>query len=128
MTKKTHIYLKDVSDHVIRVIESIESYREILTGLLDIYISSVSNKMNEIMKVLTVFASIFIPLTFLAGIYGMNFEYMPELQWRWAYPASLDYFYCCARGIAYLLSKKKVAVSFSLAKQHLRREWKSFPA
>ncbi len=85
--EKTHIYLKDVSDHVIRVIESIESYREILTGLLDIYISSVSNKMNEIMKVLTVFASIFIPLTFLAGIYGMNFEYMPELQWRWAYPA-----------------------------------------
>ncbi len=85
--EKTHIYLRDVSDHVIRVIESIESYREILTGLLDIYISSVSNKMNEIMKVLTVFASIFIPLTFLAGIYGMNFEYMPELQWAWAYPA-----------------------------------------
>lgn len=84
--QKTHIYLRDVSDHAIRVIESIESYREILTGLLDIYISSVSNKMNETMKVLTVFASIFIPLTFLAGIYGMNFEYMPELKWKWAYP------------------------------------------
>lgn len=82
----THIYLRDVSDHAIRVTESIESYRDILTGLLDIYISSVSNKMNEVMKVLTVFASIFIPLTFLAGIYGMNFEYMPELKWQWAYP------------------------------------------
>ena len=85
--EKTHIYLRDVSDHVIRVIESVESYRDILTGLLDVYISSVSNKMNEVMRVLTVFASIFIPLTFLAGIYGMNFEYMPELKWRWAYPA-----------------------------------------
>tara|TARA_R110002096_G_scaffold17305_1_gene60058 strand:+ start:1299 stop:2381 length:1083 start_codon:yes stop_codon:yes gene_type:complete len=84
--EKTHIYLRDVSDHVMRVIESIESYRDILTGLLEIYISSVSNKMNEVMKVLTVFASIFIPLTFIAGIYGMNFEHMPELKWKWAYP------------------------------------------
>lgn len=86
INEKTHIYLRDVSDHAIRVIESVESYRDILTGLLDIYISSVSNKMNEVMKVLTVFASIFIPLTFLAGIYGMNFVYMPELKWKWAYP------------------------------------------
>jgi magnesium transporter len=85
--EKTHIYLRDVSDHVLRVIESLELYRDILTGLLDIYLSSVSNKMNEVMKVLTVFASIFIPLTFIAGIYGMNFEYMPELKWKWAYPS-----------------------------------------
>lgn len=84
--EKTHIYLRDVSDHVIRVIESVELHRDILSGLLDIYISSVSNKMNEVMKVLTVFASIFIPLTFLTGIYGMNFENMPELGWRWGYP------------------------------------------
>ena len=84
--EKTQIYLRDVSDHAIRIIELIETYREILTGLSDIYISSVSNKMNEVMKVLTVFASIFIPLTFLTGIYGMNFEYMPELKWKWAYP------------------------------------------
>lgn len=85
--EKTHIYLRDVSDHAIRVIESIESYRDILSGLLEIHISKVNNKMNEVMKVLTVFASIFIPLTFLVGIYGMNFEYMPELEWKWAYPA-----------------------------------------
>jgi len=86
ITEPTRIYLRDVSDHAIRVIESIEVYRDILTGLLDIYLSSLSNRMNEIMKVLTVFASIFIPLTFIAGIYGMNFEYMPELKWKWAYP------------------------------------------
>lgn len=86
INKNTHIYLRDVSDHVVRVVESIESYRDILTGLLEIYISSISNKMNEVMKVLTVFASIFIPLTFFTGIYGMNFEYMPELKWEWAYP------------------------------------------
>lgn len=82
----THIFLRDVSDHTMRVIESIESYRDILTGLLDIYISSVSKKMNEVMKVLTVFTSIFIPLTFISSIYGMNFEHMPELKWSWAYP------------------------------------------
>lgn len=84
---QTRAYLRDVSDHAIRVIEMVESYRELLTGLLDIYISSVSNKTNDVMKVLTVFATIFIPLTFLTGIYGMNFKYMPELAWKWAYPA-----------------------------------------
>jgi magnesium transporter len=84
--EKTDIYFRDVYDHVLRITESIETYRDVLSGLLDIYMSSVSNKMNEVMKVLTVFASIFIPLTFIAGIYGMNFEYMPELKWKWAYP------------------------------------------
>jgi magnesium transporter len=84
--EKTHIYLRDVSDHAIRIVESVELHRDIISGLLDIYISSVSNKMNEVMKVLTVFATIFIPLTFLTGIYGMNFEYMPELGWHWSYP------------------------------------------
>jgi magnesium transporter len=84
--EKTNIYFRDVYDHALRITESIESYRDMLSGLLDIYISSVSNKMNEVMKVLTIFASIFIPLTFIAGIYGMNFEYMPELKWKWAYP------------------------------------------
>jgi len=83
---RTRLYFRDVSDHVLRVSEALESLRDMVSGLLDIYISSVSNKMNEIMKVLTVFASIFIPLTFLTGIYGMNFEYMPELKWKWAYP------------------------------------------
>ena len=84
--EQTQIYLRDVSDHAIRIIESIELHRDIISGLLDIHISSVNNRMNEVMKVLTVFASIFIPLTFLTGIYGMNFDYMPELKWRWGYP------------------------------------------
>jgi magnesium transporter len=84
--KSVMIYLKDVYDHVIHVVETIEMNRDILSGITDIYMSSVSNKMNEVMKVLTVIATMFIPLTFLAGVYGMNFKYMPELQWQYAYP------------------------------------------
>lgn len=83
--EKTRIYLRDVSDHAIRVAESIDAYKDILASLMDVYVSSVSNRLNEVMKVLTVFASIFIPLTFLTGIYGMNFEYMPELKWKYSY-------------------------------------------
>ena len=83
----THIYLRDLYDHTIQTIDTIETFRDMLSGMLDIYMSSVSNKMNEIMKVLTIFAAIFIPLTFIAGIYGMNFQYMPELSIPWAYPA-----------------------------------------
>jgi magnesium transporter len=67
--------------------ESVETLRDMLSGMLDIYLSSVSNRLNEVMKVLTIIATIFIPLTFVAGVYGMNFKYMPELGWRWAYPA-----------------------------------------
>jgi len=83
------MYLRDVYDHTIQVVDSVETYQDLLSGMLDLYLSSVSNKMNEVMKVLTIFASIFIPLTFLAGIYGMNFEFMPELKVWWAYPALL---------------------------------------
>ncbi|MFA6051274.1 MAG: magnesium/cobalt transporter CorA [Methylobacter sp.] len=85
--ERTKRYFGDIYDHAIRIIESMESYRDLIAGMLEIYLSSVSNKMNETMKVLTVFASIFIPLTFIAGVYGMNFEYMPELKWKWGYPA-----------------------------------------
>ena len=80
------LYLRDVYDHTIQVIDTVETYRDMLSGMLDIYLSSVSNKMNEVMKVLTIIATIFIPLTFLAGIYGMNFKYMPELEFQWSYP------------------------------------------
>ncbi|MGZ5052013.1 MAG: magnesium/cobalt transporter CorA [Methylobacter sp.] len=86
LNDKTKRYFSDVYDHVIRVSEAMESYRDLIAGMLDIYLSSVSNKMNETMKILTVFASIFIPLTFIAGVYGMNFDYMPELHWKWGYP------------------------------------------
>jgi len=79
-------YLRDLYDHTIQVIDTIETFREMIASVLDIYLSNMSNKMNEIMKVLTIIATIFIPLTFLAGIYGMNFESMPELHWKWSYP------------------------------------------
>ena len=79
-------YLRDVYDHTVQVIETIESLRDAVSSTLDIYLSSLSNRMNEVMKVLTIIATIFIPLTFIAGIYGMNFKFMPELEWHWGYP------------------------------------------
>ncbi len=86
--ESTGVYLRDVYDHTIQVIDTVESFRDVLAGMLDIYLSTVSNKMNEVMKVLTIIATIFIPLTFVAGIYGMNFKFMPELEWRWGYFAT----------------------------------------
>lgn len=83
----TQIYLRDVYDHTIQVVDTIETFRDMVSGMLDVYLSSVSNRMNEVMKVLTIIATVFIPLTFIAGVYGMNFQYMPELGWRWSYPA-----------------------------------------
>ncbi len=91
----THIYLRDLYDHTIQTIDTIETFRDMISGMLDIYMSSVSNKMNEVMKVLTIFAAIFIPLTFVAGLYGMNFSpdtspfNMPELNFYWGYPMAL---------------------------------------
>jgi len=86
LVKKESVpYFRDLYDHTIQVMDTIESYRDMISGMLDIYMSSLSNKMNEVMKVLTIFAAIFIPLTFIAGVYGMNFEYMPELKWHYAY-------------------------------------------
>jgi len=87
--ESTGIYLRDVYDHTIQVIDTIETFRDMISGMLDIYLSSISNKMNEVMKVLTIIATIFIPLTFVAGLYGMNFKYMPELEWHFGYFAIL---------------------------------------
>ena len=85
IAESTGVFLRDVYDHTIQVIDTVESFRDIVSGMLDLYLSSISNKMNAVMKVLTIIATIFIPLTFVAGIYGMNFKYMPELEWRWSY-------------------------------------------
>lgn len=85
----TLIYLRDLYDHTIQVIDTIETFRDMVSGMFDTYLSSLSNKMNTVMKTLTIIATIFIPLTFLAGLYGMNFEYMPELKWKWSYPLLL---------------------------------------
>jgi len=83
--KSTGVFLRDVYDHAIQVIDTVESFREILTSMVETYLSSVSNRMNEVMKVLTIIATIFIPITFLVGLYGMNFKFMPEIEWRWGY-------------------------------------------
>lgn len=81
----TKIYFRNIYDHTIQIIETLESLRDLTAGMMDLYLSTVSNKMNEIMKVLTIFSTIFIPLTFFAGVYGMNFKYLPELEWRYGY-------------------------------------------
>ena len=83
--EKTTIFLRDVYDHTIQVIDTVETFRDMVSGMVDIYLSSVSNRMNEVMKVLTMIATIFIPLSFIAGVYGMNFKFMPELEWHWSY-------------------------------------------
>jgi magnesium transporter len=85
IAKSTGVFLRDVYDHAIQVIDTVESFREILTSMVETYLSSVSNRMNEIMKVLTIISTIFIPITFLVGVYGMNFTHMPEIGWRWGY-------------------------------------------
>jgi magnesium transporter len=106
MDERTRIYIRDVHDHVLRIIESIETHRDIISSLLEIYLSSISSRMNEVMKVLTVFASVFIPLTFITGIYGMNFESMPELSWAWGYPAIWGVFITTAAGLLLYFRKK----------------------
>lgn len=85
--KSTAIYLRDVYDHTIQIMDTIEAFRDILYGMLEVHLASISNKMNEIMKVLTIIGTIFIPLTFITGVYGMNFKFMPALQWKYGYPA-----------------------------------------
>jgi magnesium transporter len=93
ISDENRIYIRDAYDHSIQVIDLLENYREMASALLEVYLSSVSHRMNEVMKVLTIIATIFIPLTFIAGIYGMNFDpaaspwNMPELSWYWGYPA-----------------------------------------
>ncbi len=104
---ETRIYLRDVHDHTIHIMDNIETLRDLLAGMLDLYISNVSNRMNEIMKVLTLFATIFMPLTFIAGIYGMNFENMPELSWPWAYPVTLSAMLALGLGLAAFFKWKK---------------------
>ncbi|HHO76160.1 MAG TPA: magnesium/cobalt transporter CorA [Deltaproteobacteria bacterium] len=87
--ENTRIYFRDIYDHTVQAMDILDTFRDIISGMLDTYLSSMSNRMNEVMKVLTIYASIFIPLTFIAGVYGMNFEYMPELKWPWGYPLIL---------------------------------------
>ncbi|BDA73613.1 magnesium and cobalt transport protein CorA [Rivularia sp. IAM M-261] len=112
ISDEVRLYLRDCYDHSIQVIDMVETYRELSSGLMDVYLSAVSNKMNEIMKFLTVMSSIFIPLTFIAGIYGMNFNTeksplnMPELNWYWGYPLCLGSMGAIAIGLLLIFKRR----------------------
>jgi magnesium transporter len=107
ISEATGIYFKDIFDHVIAIIDTVETFRDMLSGMLDIYLSSVSYRLNEVMKVLTIIATIFMPLTFLAGVYGMNFKFMPELEWRWGYFGLLGIMLAIALFMVFYFKKKK---------------------
>ena len=107
INKTTEPYLRDVYDHTIQVFDTVESFRDMISGMLDIYLSSISNRMNSVMKVLTIIATIFIPLTFIAGLYGMNFKYMPELEWKWGYLAVLAVIILMGLGMLLFFKRKK---------------------
>ena len=108
----TRLYLRDCYDHVSQIIDMVETFRELASGLVDAYQSSISNKMNEVMKVLTIIATIFIPLSFVAGLYGMNFNQeksplnMPELSWYWGYPFALGLMAAIAGGLLIFFWRK----------------------
>ena len=104
--EQTINYIRDLYDHMIQVSENIEIYREMTWGLMDMYMTTISNKMNEVMKVLTIMASIFIPLTFLVGLYGMNFEYMPELEYKFSYPILLGVMFLMLLGMLFYFKRK----------------------
>ena len=112
INSEVQIYLRDCYDHTVQVMDMVETYRELGTGLMDVYLSAVSNKMNEIMKILTVVSAIFIPLTFIAGVYGMNFNReksplnMPELDWYWGYPACIALMVTTAGSLIFLFWKR----------------------
>jgi magnesium transporter len=112
ISSDVQVYLRDCYDHTVQVMDMVETYRELATGLMDVYLSAVSNKMNEIMKLLTIVSAIFIPLTFIAGLYGMNFDRsksplnMPELGWEWGYPFCLALMFFIASILVYLFWKR----------------------
>ena len=105
--ERTIPFLRDLYEHLVQIIDTTEILRDSVSGLLDLYLSSISQRTNEVMKVLTVVATIFIPLTFLVGVYGMNFDYMPELRWRWGYPALWLVMLVCVVGMLIAFWRKK---------------------
>lgn len=110
------IYLRDCYDHIIQLLDMVETYRELASSLMDVYLSSVSNRMNEVMKILTVISTLFIPLTFIAGVYGMNFQYMPELDDPWAYPTVWAVMLAIAAGLIYFFWRRGWFSNFSTLK------------
>ncbi len=103
----TSVFLRNLYDHTIQVIDTVETYRDIISGMHDTYLSSVSNRMNQVMKVLTIIATIFIPLTFITGVYGMNFRYMPELYWKYSYYIAIGLMLMISLAMIAYFKKKK---------------------
>ena len=99
-------FFRDCLDHAMQVLESLDSNREAAAALMEVHLSTLSNRMNEVMKVLTIISTIFIPLTFVVGVYGMNFDYMPELRWRWGYWACWAVMIVCAAGMVWIFKKQ----------------------
>jgi magnesium transporter len=107
ITEFTRTYLVDLYDHTIQLIDAIETYRDIIAGMLELYLSSASNRMTSVMKVLTVITTIFMPLSFIAGVYGMNFDYMPELKSPLGYPITLATMVLIAGGMLWFFHRKQ---------------------
>jgi len=103
---ETKIFLRDVSDHTMQIVDNLDNNREMVSSLHDMHQTNISNRMNEVMKVLTIIATIFIPLTFIAGIYGMNFEHMPELSWQYSYPVAWAVMIVATIGMIFYFKKK----------------------
>ncbi|MFP5239569.1 MAG: magnesium/cobalt transporter CorA, partial [Acidobacteriota bacterium] len=106
ISDSTIFYLRDLYDHTIQVMDTVETFRDMLSGMVELYLSNISLKLNEIMKVLTMFSSFFIPLTFIAGLYGMNFKFMPELEWEYGYFAVLTLMAMVGGGMLLLFRRK----------------------
>ncbi len=100
------VYFRDIYDHTIHCIDTLEAFREISASSLEIYLTSISNRTNDVMKVLTIISTIFLPLTFIAGVYGMNFVLMPELEWSWGYPVVLGVMAALALGMLVFFRRK----------------------
>ncbi len=119
ISDEVRVYLRDCYDHTVQVIDMVETYREVASSLMDVYVSSVGNRMNEVMKLLTIISTIFIPLTFIAGVYGMNFDphsspwNMPELEWYWGYPACLGVMATIAGALIFYFKRKGWFENFS---------------
>ena len=107
LQEPTKVFFRDVYDHVVQIVDTIETLREMVSACLDIYLSSISYRLNAVMKVLTIITTIFMPLTFIVGVYGMNFEHMPELQWKWGYPAVLGVMAVVGVGMLVAFKKKR---------------------
>lgn len=123
VSEEVRVYLRDCYDHAIQILDMVETYRELTSSLMDVYLSSVSNRMNEVMKVLTIVSTIFIPLTFIAGVYGMNFNTdrsslnMPELNWYWGYPICLAVMLAVALGMVYFFWRRGWFENFSMSRK-----------